>query len=169
MKDRLIRLLDSEQLTASKFADRIGVQRSSVSHVLSGRNKPSFDFIQKTLKAFPDINPEWLIMGKGDMITGIPDYTGATLFDQGRREIIQKEASNEIPGDLKASEHPKRVAGYGESGSPEEITDNIRETERLQSVPGEGKIPKGPAGARKVVRVMLFYSDHTFTTYDPSE
>ena len=49
MKERLVQLLDLEQITPSKFADIIGVQRSSVSHVISGRNKPSLDFILKML------------------------------------------------------------------------------------------------------------------------
>jgi transcriptional regulator with XRE-family HTH domain len=55
MKERLLQLLDLEQITPSKFADIIGVQRSSVSHVISGRNKPSYDFLHKTLKAFPGL------------------------------------------------------------------------------------------------------------------
>ena len=49
IKDRLRMIMDSHKLNAGSFADRIGVQRSNVSHVLSGRNKPSFDFIEKLL------------------------------------------------------------------------------------------------------------------------
>ena len=96
MKERLIRLLDSEQLSASKFADKIGVQRSSVSHVLSGRNKPSYDFLQKTLISFPGLSSEWLLLGQGEMMTGMPDYTGATLFDSSHRQMytIRKLLSN---------------------------------------------------------------------------
>jgi len=51
-------------LSSSGFADKIGVQRSSVSHILTGRNKPSLDFIEKTLSNFPRVNADWLIMGK---------------------------------------------------------------------------------------------------------
>ena len=51
-------------LSASTFADKIGVQRSSVSHILSGRNKPSLEFIQKVLNEFPKVSAEWLINGK---------------------------------------------------------------------------------------------------------
>ncbi len=67
MKNRILKILSNESLSATKFADIIGVQRSSISHIISGRNKPSFDFISKTLEKFPDINAEWLINGKGDM------------------------------------------------------------------------------------------------------
>ncbi len=52
-------------LTVSAFADQIGVQRSSVSHVLSGRNKPSLDFVMKLVKTFPEVNLYWLLNGKG--------------------------------------------------------------------------------------------------------
>jgi transcriptional regulator with XRE-family HTH domain len=67
MQVQIQEILAKERLSSSQFADRIGVQRSSVSHVLSGRNKPGFDFIQKILVAFPDINGDWLITGSGDM------------------------------------------------------------------------------------------------------
>ncbi len=82
MEDRLLRLLDTEQLSSSKFADVIGVQRSSVSHILTGRNKPSFDFLQKTLKAFPMLNADWLILGEGEMYEGAHGPGGGSLFDQ---------------------------------------------------------------------------------------
>ncbi len=57
-------IMDSHKLNAGSFADKIGVQRSNVSHVLSGRNKPSFDFIEKLLLAFPRVSAEWLFTGK---------------------------------------------------------------------------------------------------------
>lgn len=67
MKDRILKFIDSEKLTAAEFADKIGVQRSNVSHVLNGRNNPGFGFIQKVLESFPSINSRWLITGEGDM------------------------------------------------------------------------------------------------------
>ena len=62
---RLKKILDVHQLTASSFADRIGVQRSSISHILSGRNKPSLDFILKVTTTFTDVDMYWLLNGKG--------------------------------------------------------------------------------------------------------
>lgn len=67
MVDRITLLLKTRNISASQFADEIGVQRSSISHVLSGRNKPSLDFIQKILVRYPEINPDWLLFGKGSM------------------------------------------------------------------------------------------------------
>ena len=63
IKDRLLSFLQENELQASEFADMIGVQRSSISHILSERNKPSVDFIQKLLLAFPDIDIAWLLVG----------------------------------------------------------------------------------------------------------
>jgi transcriptional regulator with XRE-family HTH domain len=68
MKERLNTILKNFKINASQFADEIGVQRASVSHVLSERNKPGFDFIQKILDAYPSISADWLITGKGEML-----------------------------------------------------------------------------------------------------
>ena len=62
---RLEILLDYYSLSASVFADKIGVQRSSLSHLLSGRNKPSLDFILKIIEVFPDVDLYWILNGKG--------------------------------------------------------------------------------------------------------
>ena len=61
---RLLEILETNNLSASQFAEKIGVQRSSVSHILSGRNKPSLDFIIKTSSVFSDVSLNWLIHGK---------------------------------------------------------------------------------------------------------
>jgi len=57
-------VIESHQLSAGAFADKIGVQRSNVSHVLSGRNKPGFEFLEKVLLAFPKVQAHWLLTGK---------------------------------------------------------------------------------------------------------
>ncbi|MCX2719512.1 helix-turn-helix domain-containing protein [Lentiprolixibacter aurantiacus] len=62
---RLEEILQFYGLTASSFADRIGVQRSSISHLLSGRNKPSLEFVMKVVRTFPEVNLYWLLNGKG--------------------------------------------------------------------------------------------------------
>jgi transcriptional regulator with XRE-family HTH domain len=64
--DRLKKILSHHELTASLFADKIGVQRSSISHILSGRNKPSLDFILKVTNTFTDVDIYWLLNGKGN-------------------------------------------------------------------------------------------------------
>lgn len=62
---RLKKVMDYHQISASIFADKIGVQRSSISHILSGRNKPSLDFILKVTSEFSDVDMYWLLNGKG--------------------------------------------------------------------------------------------------------
>lgn len=67
VSERLFKLMEQEKLTAAKLADILEVQPSAISHILSGRNKPSFDFIQKLAINFPRLNIDWLITGKGNM------------------------------------------------------------------------------------------------------
>ncbi|NNC70561.1 MAG: helix-turn-helix transcriptional regulator [Flavobacteriaceae bacterium] len=62
---RLKKVMDHYQLSAASFADEIGVQRSSISHLLSGRNKPSLDFVLKVLERFKEVELYWLLNGKG--------------------------------------------------------------------------------------------------------
>ena len=62
---RLQKVIDFHDESASSFAEKIGVQRSSISHVLSGRNKPSLDFVMKVLNAYPNVELYWLLNGKG--------------------------------------------------------------------------------------------------------
>ena len=88
MKDRIIQFLKEKNLTSTKFADEIGVQRSSISHILSGRNKPSFDFIEKMLIAYPDIDAQWLITGKGNMLSNQP-----SLFNQSNQNNEKSQIS----------------------------------------------------------------------------
>lgn len=88
--ERFRYLMKLNRLNASSFADEIGVQASSVSHILSGRNKPSLEFIQKVLIRFPKIDANWLINGT----TKAPADKDA-LFEQ--QEIQASEASNKNP------------------------------------------------------------------------
>jgi transcriptional regulator with XRE-family HTH domain len=62
--DRIKKIISDNQLTNSSFADKIGVPRSSISHILSGRNNPSLDLIIKILKSFPEINADFLLTGE---------------------------------------------------------------------------------------------------------
>jgi len=101
MQAQIQEILRKERLSSSQFADRIGVQRSSVSHVISGRNKPGFDFIQKILIAFPEINGDWLITGSGDMYKqksmpgGLFDTPNAAvspeMTDQSEKKPVEKD------------------------------------------------------------------------------
>lgn len=81
--NRIKILMEHYQLSASSFADKIGVQRSSISHILSGRNKPSLDFVLKITSEFKDIDIHWLLYGKGTFskkIEKAPSPSTPTLF-----------------------------------------------------------------------------------------
>jgi len=106
MRDRLIRFMSSKQLSAAQFADEIGVQRSSISHLLSGRNKPSFDFIEKMLNKFPGLNPEWLILGKGTMYK---EMVQKTIFDEIYKNDADKKATNEIDSPIENKEENDKI------------------------------------------------------------
>ncbi|MBQ9462940.1 MAG: helix-turn-helix transcriptional regulator [Bacteroidales bacterium] len=67
MNTRLLRFLEAENISQAQFADTIGVARASISHIISGRNKPGFDFIVSTARHFPALNIEWLLTGAGRM------------------------------------------------------------------------------------------------------
>ena len=63
MVERILELLKEKKLSPSQFADEIGIQRSGMSHLISGRNKPSLEVIIKVLKRFPDVQADWLLFG----------------------------------------------------------------------------------------------------------
>ena len=71
MIERIQLILKTMNLSPTRLADEIGVQRSGVSHILSGRNKPSLDFVMKILATFPEINSDWLMFGKGQMFNAL--------------------------------------------------------------------------------------------------
>lgn|SRR3989338_8263719 len=82
--------MKANQLTASSFADEIGIKRSNLSHVLSGRNKPSLDFLAKIITHFPNVNASWLITGEvregefkaPNSASGVPQMTSEDEIDQ---------------------------------------------------------------------------------------
>ncbi len=69
MQERIQLLIKSYGLNPTQFADEIGAQRSSISHILSGRNNPSLDIVLKILNRFKEIDTDWLVLGKGSMFS----------------------------------------------------------------------------------------------------
>lgn len=100
MKERIELLLEKQSLTPTRFADMIGLNRSAMSHIISGRNKPSLDVITKILQCFPALNSDWLLFGKEPMfISDTPSVCAedssafmrsSSLFDQ--TPSLSKEA-----------------------------------------------------------------------------
>ncbi|MDD6781381.1 MAG: helix-turn-helix transcriptional regulator [Bacteroidales bacterium] len=98
MKDRILQLLEEKAMTLAAFADEIGVERSTMSHIKSGRSNPSLDVALKILERFPEVSTDWLILGKGSMFGQITNPYEPTLFDQAQptasytAEYAQKQA-----------------------------------------------------------------------------
>ena len=105
---RLHKIMEYYDLSAASFADRIDVGRSSISHLLSGRNKPSLDFVMKIISAFPEVELYWLLNGKGSFPKGtkekmepIPSgadsssFKQADLFSNNFREISGSRGSGD--------------------------------------------------------------------------
>lgn len=69
MKDRIAQIINNKALTPSRFADIIGIQRSRISHIMSGRNNASIDVVTKIIEKFPDIDLKWLMTGEGEMLS----------------------------------------------------------------------------------------------------
>jgi len=164
MKERLMQLLDLEQLTPSKFADIIGVQRSSVSHVISERNKPSFDFIQKTLKAFPGLNAEWLILGEGSMYEQMGRGVSGNLF-----EAPIEPVQAQIPDDIQEVPQETIQKDDSEVAVQEHSDKPITDESRVQSEDESAEKVPEQASDRKIVQVMVFYDDDTFRSFGPSQ
>jgi len=170
MKERLIQLLDLEQLSPSKFADIIGVQRSSISHVISGRNKPSFDFLQKTLKAFPGLNASWLMLGEGTMYEQMGRNVSGNLFettDNGSREaVITRESLQERdetdPDPSEAFTNADQSKEEGEPGRLNSGEAGREDNTFLHTAPA-------PTDSRRIVQVMILYEDDTFRTFAPAQ
>jgi transcriptional regulator with XRE-family HTH domain len=141
MKERLLKIITSEGLTPSLLADEMGLQRSGISHILSGRNYPSFDFLQKLLVRFPKLNAEWLLLGQGSMykstVADLPD-----LFA--------------TPAPVEKASVPPAITGESEKRSSGE-SDKRNEPEMSSSA----------APQKTIEKMIVLYSDKTFATYYP--
>lgn len=96
---RIATLIESLGMKTADFADKVGIQKSAVSHLIGGRNKPSFEVIGSMLQAFPELNPDWLILGKGDMwrkVETVPS-TKNSLPNQRAHSTSLKELVNAAP------------------------------------------------------------------------
>ena len=72
MKERIEQIIRAKNLTATEFAMKLGIQPSSVSHLLAGRNNPSLEFVKKLKETFPEYNLDWIVFGKGPVTVSEP-------------------------------------------------------------------------------------------------
>jgi len=109
--DRLRRIMDHYQLSGSAFAERIQVQRSSISHLLSGRNKPSLDFVMRVVKEFDEVELYWLLNGKGDF----PDKS--IKAEKPPVDEILKEKPTSSPAPAADEKEIERIVVFYKDGS----------------------------------------------------
>ncbi len=146
MKERILTFLQSENKSAAQFAEEIGVQPSGISHIISGRNNPSLDFVMKMLHKYSSLSAEWLLFGRGAMYK----YTSQpTLFDIPLSEGVSGEVITE--GTELHSEHassaesPEVLSGTGSLRNEEQATKD-----------------------KVLTKVLLFYSDKSCSEYNPA-
>lgn len=141
MVDRIIRIMEREGLTSSRFAETIGIQRSAMSHIINRRNNVSLDVVMKILEKFSYVSPDWLILGKGEMMkehelieTSISSNTGVILNNS--TDLFEKKQENIV-------ETPSIPTQYS----------------KYESVIHMEK------SSKNISKIMIFYSDDTFETF----
>jgi transcriptional regulator with XRE-family HTH domain len=184
MKDRIVMLMKAEGLTNSKFALILGIQRSNITHILEGRNKPSLSFIEKLLLKFPSVNTEWLITGAGEMYRqNEPKKNDSpTLFSGVNTQQVPETQEQPQPVKIsepeieQISEQTKEIELNSEQ---KPIITEEKPAESFNSTPQntEKKNPE-PLTApesdfvdkikeREIECVLIFYTDKTFKYYNP--
>jgi len=187
MKDRITLLIKAKNLTAAQFADEIGVQKSSISHILSGRNNASLDFIQKILITYPEVNMDWLMFGKGPIFKHIE-----TALKSSNDESLNAVPTVDLTSvDLfsglmpaKGADFRKEIDLSDEEKSDENTQQEIKGNEisasllkNKEQVPSEFQVNKKENGlvssshretdTKTIMKIVEFYSDNTFREFFP--
>ncbi len=163
---RIQELMDYYNLSASAFADSMSVGRSSISHILSGRNKPSLDFVMKIEEAFPEVTLHWLLYGQGDFPKS-ENESPITEHIPSQKPIasppihISTEAVSEV--EKKTSEtnnndlfsQTESTQEKKSKSIPPVINNPATKNNNLPIIPSDQEID----------RIVIFYSDGTFNSY----
>lgn len=146
MKERIIAFLQSENKTSSQFAEEIGVQPSSISHIISGRNNPSLDFVLKMLGRYPALSSDWLLFGKGLMYGS------------------QDALSDELPGNSVTETTANKIGDLFDIQARPLQDNQVKADIPVKPAAAEHK----PVTAREAVRkIILLYNDNSFEEFDP--
>ena len=143
---RLETILDYYNLSASSFADKIGVQRSSLSHLLSGRNKPSLDFILKILDVFPDVDLYWILNGKGSF-----PKNDDTSTNNNEESLNAKMPTPSIAEKI-----------------PENLFSEIQNMPNMDSKETKSTITPKSSYSSEVEKIVFFYKNGTFKVFNPN-
>ena len=142
---RLESVLDYYGLNASAFADKIGVQRSSMSHLLSGRNNPSLDFVMKILEVFPDVDLYWILIGKGTFPKS--NNEESTEIEKTSSPIVSNEnMGNDLFSVIEINSEEEKI---------ETKKSHVLKNEKFSLEDGE------------IEKIVIFYKNGTFKAYSP--
>lgn len=156
MEERIRKFMEYKGISPSELADTIGVQRSNITHVLNGRNKPSFQFIEKMLQIYPDLNAKWLLLGTGVMVDA--PVKSRTLFD------LNAEVTNQAQPIIEKMPDKPIIVEQKTLQVPEMIVAPI--SEKTNAIPTiEDQIF---SSEKPIERLIVFYNDATFKVYNPS-
>ncbi len=183
MKNRIAEIIEKEKLTSSRFANLIGIQPSAISHILSGRNNPSMEVIQKILNTFRTINSDWLILGVGAMyretgetskkqsveikITPNKPQMPSLFSDEPGNDTEYRKENELTTTSVIQNSAPSQnqfASATSESFPARAVTaDNKNQENNKQSGAAETKVtlPK-----RIVKKIIIYYSDNTFEEYN---
>jgi transcriptional regulator with XRE-family HTH domain len=148
MKERIEQIMQREGMKPGPFADSIGIQRSALSHILTGRNRPSLDVMMKILNRFTYISTDWLLKGEGPMFKHQVALEGSDA-SEGQQAVVQPIEFPDILSTDDASASP--APAPAQAAAPK----GVREVVVAQAQP------------RTVSRIMIFYSDNTFENFVP--
>jgi transcriptional regulator with XRE-family HTH domain len=158
MKERIKQIMEHEGLKPSEFAEAIGIKRAAISHYMSGRNEPSLDVVKRIHETFPFISIEWLLYGKGEMLS-----IGNTIKHHGKQLDMFADQEN-------GTDTRKRSPVAENRPTSRSARENRREMvleaplKSIQSTERED-INQQKRETRKVSKIMVFYSDSTFETF----
>ena len=184
MNRRFQTILDLENLSPAQLADRLGVQRSGISHILSGRNRPSFELLQRVVQSFPEISAEWLITGNGKPLkeqnqaatsgaansrsSGTTPSTTPSISPSTTSGSNNSSTSGTISGAtppfeglFNSSEAATEPQIPAQTSDIEGIEDEISDFQPLQSSIFDAN-PANDREKRALKRVILIYNDNTF-------
>lgn len=160
MKQRLEQFLAAENLSKAQFADRINVARAGITHIMSGRNNPSYEFIVNTMSAFPDLNIEWLLKGTGRMYkSGASETTElGGLFDNSADSPAFEPAAAPSPTSTPAAPVSLQTAALPQTQSPAPA----QTQSHVMAQPQAQTMERRSSG---ISRIVVFFEDGTFRDF----
>lgn len=170
MKERIEKILNDKNLSQAEFADYIGVNRSSITHLMTGRNKSSDTVVARTLLAFPDINPQWLSEGIGEMYKTYGDKSNTPIYPFVKtREFEQENLFSNLDMDLiedkqENGEIPEQIP-FPELDIRSSPKDNPAILPPQQDMKKENQI--ATITEKQIRKIVFFYTDKTFEEYYP--